>query len=95
MDHYLQSGENYQAAVARATRDLCLPSEPRTQWTEIHGKYKGHKSIPKGRSPLLMASALGLDKAVRIFLHEQGSTGIDLERDIDAKDTELGWTPLS
>ncbi|KAH0538836.1 hypothetical protein FGG08_004612 [Glutinoglossum americanum] len=83
--HYCQSAETCQTAVAKMTRDLCLESETRTQWTEIH---KEHDSIPVTGSPLCLASALGLNRAVEMLLHEQDSTGIALENKVD---TPLSW----
>lgn len=88
--HYHQSAETCQIAVAEITRDLCLPSELRTQWTKI---YKEHDDIPVTGSPLCLASALGLDRVVGMFLLKQDLTSIDLEDKVDSKDSN-GLTPL-
>src|SRR2546423_7590982 len=74
------------------TRDLCLPSGLSTQWTKILDESN---LIPATGSPLCLASALGLDRAVEMFLHEQDSTGIDLEDAANSKDSKYGQTPLS
>jgi ankyrin repeat protein len=73
------------------TRDICLLSETRTQWTGI----QEHNLIPTG-SPLCLTSALGLVRVVENFLQKRYSTSIDLENSIDvnAKDTN-SRTPLS
>ena len=78
-DHYHQSVKNFKAAAAEKTRDLCL-LEPRKQWTEVHAK---HNNIPVTGSPLCLASALGLERAVEMFLLEQDSIGVDLQNEID------------
>jgi hypothetical protein len=92
IDHYRQSGQNCQVAVANMTRDICLPSEPRSKWTEIHDKYN---TIPTTGPLLCLASALGLDSAVEEFLHKQNLTSIDLKAEVDSKDDRCGQTPLS
>jgi hypothetical protein len=92
IDHYRQSGQNCQVAVANMTRDICLPSEPRAKWTGIHSK---HNNIPVAGSLLCLASALGLGSTVEEFLHEQNSTGLDLKDKIESKDMTYGRTPLS
>jgi ankyrin repeat domain-containing protein 50 len=92
IDHYRQSGQNCQVAVANMTRDICLPSEPRAKWTKIHNR---HNRIPATGSLLCLASALGLDSAVEEFLHEQNLTGIDLEAEVDSNDDLYRRTPLS
>ncbi|KAH0553091.1 hypothetical protein GP486_006718 [Trichoglossum hirsutum] len=89
--HYCQSAGTRRIAVAKMTRDLCMPSELRTQWTKIHNI---HNAIPAAGSPLCLASALGLGEAVEMFLHRQDSAGIDLEDKVDSKDGVYGWTPL-
>jgi hypothetical protein len=66
LDHYHQSREICQEAVAEMTRDICMPSL-RTKWTDIH---KNHNWIPETGPPLCLASALGLDRAVEMLLHE-------------------------
>jgi hypothetical protein len=91
-DHYRQSGESCQAAVAKMTRDLCLPSETRIKWTKIH--YK-HNYIPRTGSPLCLASALGLKRAIKMFLLEQDSISVDLQNEVNSKDNEYSQTPLS
>ncbi|CZR53464.1 uncharacterized protein PAC_03342 [Phialocephala subalpina] len=91
IDHYRQSRQNCQVAVANMTRDICLPSEPRAKWTKIHNK---HNRIPATGSLLCLASALGLDSFVEEFLHEQNLIGIDLEAVVDSDDSG-GRTPLS
>ena len=91
VDHYRQSGQSCQAVVANMIRDICLPSEPRAKWTEIHNR---HNSIPVTGSLLCLASALGLDSAVEEFLHEQNLTGIDLKAEVDSKDNRYSQTPL-
>jgi hypothetical protein len=58
---------------------------------KIHDK---HNNIPITGSPLCMASALGLKRAVKMFLLEQDSIGVDLQNEVDSKD-EYGQTPLS
>src|SRR5947199_973908 len=73
------------------TPDLCLLSDTRTKWTKIHDE---HNDIPITGSPLCLASALGLKRAVKMFLLEQDSIGIDLQNDVDSKDSEYGRTPL-
>ena len=94
VDHYCQSGEHCKAEVAEMTRNLCLLSERRTQWTKI---YYENNMIPVTGSPLCLASALGLERAVKLFLREQDPNSVDLVNkvDIDSKDTTHGRTPLS
>jgi hypothetical protein len=92
IDHYRQSGQNCQEALANMTRDICLPSEPRAKWTRIHDEYN---TIPQTGSLLCLVSALGLDSAVEEFLNEQNLTGIDLEAKVDSNDDLYGRTPLS
>jgi len=81
-DHYHQSAKNFQAAAAERTRDLCL-LEPCRQWTKIH--YE-ENNIPVAGPPLCLASALGLERAVEMFLLEKGA-------ELEIKD-EDGRTPL-
>lgn len=92
IDHYPQSGQNCQVAVANMIRDICLPSELRAKWTGIHNQ---HNIIPATGSLLCLAYALGLDSAVEECLHEQNSTGLDLKDKIESKDMYHGRTPLS
>jgi ankyrin repeat protein len=86
VDHYRQSAATCQEALANMTRDLCLGSEIRASWTEIYGQ---HYAIPASQSPLCLASALGLDRAVEMLLADIG------EAEIDSKDEIYGQTPLS
>jgi KaiC/GvpD/RAD55 family RecA-like ATPase len=90
-DHYRMSGKKCQAGLAAMTRDLCQLPERRTQWTEIHNK---NDMIPITGSPLCLASALGIERAVKLFLAEQDSIGVHPENDVDSKDN-YGQTPLS
>jgi hypothetical protein len=90
--HYRQSVKTCQVEMAKMTQDICLPSESRTQWTEIHRRYN---SIPTTGSPLCLASALGLDNTVEKFLYQQNSTSLDLKDKVNSKDrddrTPLWW----
>jgi ankyrin repeat protein len=90
--HYHQSTATCQGAAAEKTRDLCLGSEMRPRWTNIHEK---HHWIPVNGSPLCLASALGLDTTVKMLLYELDSAGIDLMHEVDSKDKDYGQTPLS
>ncbi|KAL5331401.1 hypothetical protein ACEPPN_000931 [Leptodophora sp. 'Broadleaf-Isolate-01'] len=88
--HYNQSAETCQISVAEITRDLCLLPELRTKWTKISND---HNAIPAAGPPLCLASALGLDRAVGMFLLKQDLTSIDLEDKVDSTDS-YGRTPL-
>ncbi len=109
-DHYRQAAENCQVVMTNMTRDLCLQSEVRSQWTKIYGR---HNELPITGSPLCLASAVGLEKIVKLFLSGQYPTGIDpknksnsdedLSRkkllkmgkaDVNSKDDKYGRTPL-
>ncbi|KIW24505.1 hypothetical protein, variant [Cladophialophora immunda] len=94
-DHYRQSKEGYQEAAKGLTRNLCLPSETRTTWTELHNKHHPNNiTIPMTGSPLCLVSALGLEKTVKMFLDDQDSASGHLQNGIDSKDREKGRTPL-
>jgi hypothetical protein len=88
-DHYHQSRGNCQEEVAEMTRDICLPSSC-TQWTEVRGN---RIPIPVTGPPLCLASALGLNRAVEMLLHDQDSTSIALMHEINSRDND-GRTPL-
>ena len=90
-DHYHQSVTNFQVAAAERTRDLCLLEHCR-QWTMIHNKYN---KIPIAGPLLCLASALGLERAVEMFLLKQHSISVDFQIDLETKDKEYGQTPLS
>ncbi|OCK75793.1 hypothetical protein K432DRAFT_161465, partial [Lepidopterella palustris CBS 459.81] len=89
IEHYLQSGQNCQVALAKMTQDLCSLTEPYTQWTKIYIKYA---RIPTTGSPLCLASAMGLDRAVKLLFHD---SSFDPKADVESKDREYGQTPLS
>ncbi|RDL30832.1 Uncharacterized protein BP5553_10177 [Venustampulla echinocandica] len=90
-DHYHQSVTNFQVAAAEKTRDLCLLEHCR-QWTMIHNKYN---QIPIAGPLLCLASALGLERAVEMFLLKQHSISADFQIDMETKDKEYDQTPLS
>ena len=90
-DHYHQSVTNFQAAAAEKTRDLCLLNHCR-QWTMIHNIYN---MIPIAGPLLCLASALGLERVVEMFLLKQHSITVDFQIDLETKDSEYGQTPLS
>jgi ankyrin repeat protein len=92
VDHYFQSGERCKAEVAETTRNLCLLSERRTQWTQI---YSQKNMIPVTGSPLCLASSLGLERAVKLFLHELDPNSVDLVNEVNSEEGEYGQTPLS
>jgi ankyrin repeat protein len=90
-DHYLQAEKSCQEALGKMTQDLCMLSI-RSLWTGIHAE---HDRIPGLiGSSLCLAAALGLDRAVTMFLHEHNCPGRESENDIDLKD-DCGQTPLS
>jgi ankyrin repeat protein len=91
IDHYHQSEQNLPTVMAKMTRDLCLQTEPYTKWAKIHNKKA---RIPITGSPLCLASALGLDRAVELFLLDLG-INFGAKADIELKDGEYGQTPLS
>jgi hypothetical protein len=90
-DHYRMSGKKCQAGLAAMTRALCRLPERRKQLTELHNE---NDEIPINGSPLCLASALGIGRAVELFLPKQDSIGVDPENEVDSKD-EDGLTPLS
>jgi hypothetical protein len=90
-DHYRQSERNYQAELAVMTQDLCQLPDRRTKWTKIHSE---HITIPVSGPPLCLASALGLERAVKLYLSEQHSIGVGPEAEVDSKDSKFGRTPL-
>jgi ankyrin repeat protein len=83
-DHYRLSTETCMMTMAEIARDLCLYSQTRTQW--IYRKFRVDY-MP----PLCVASALGLNRAVELFLHEQD---VISKASVDSKDSEYGQTPL-
>jgi ankyrin repeat protein len=87
IEHYNQSRQMCQEVLAKMTQDLCLQTKANTQWITDHRK---HKNIPIAGSPLRLASALGLGRAVKLFLRDPS---FDLENEVDSKD-EYGRTPL-
>ncbi|PMD35782.1 hypothetical protein L207DRAFT_601605 [Hyaloscypha variabilis F] len=89
VEHYLRSRQNCQVALAKMSQDLCLQTKPYTQWTKIHSEYA---NIPRTRSPLFLASAMGLDRAVKLFFED---SSFDPKTDVESKDDEFGQTPLS
>ncbi len=94
-DHYHQSATNFQTAAAERTRDLCLLDHCR-QWTMIYNQYKQYQynKIPIAGPPLCLASAIGIERAVEIFLLKQHSISADIQIDLEVKDEEYGYTPL-
>jgi ankyrin repeat protein len=91
IDHYRQSGSYCQAALAKMTESICLPSEQRTKWTQIYSK---HNKIPESRSLFCLASALGLDRVIEEFLHDKNSTVLDLKNEVESKDSKYGQPAL-
>jgi ankyrin repeat protein len=92
IDHYHQSEESCQTALTQMTRDLCLQTEPYTQWTNSYNIHETGRSIPTTGSPLCLSSALGLDRAVEIFLFD---LGLNIENEVNSMDFVHGQTPLS
>ncbi|EFW99839.1 ankyrin repeat-containing protein [Grosmannia clavigera kw1407] len=88
--HYRQSGEKFRVRMGKATRDLCLQAESVTGWTEI---YRRNGNIPD--DPLCLASYLGIDGAVKVYLDEDISTTAGTDSINNSKDTKYGQTPLS
>jgi len=91
VEHYSKSTRQCKAGVAQMTRDLCLLSDRRARWTKV---YKKFNLIPFTGSPLCLASALGLERAVKLFLSEKDPNSVDLINQVDSEDYD-GRTPLS
>ncbi|KAH6714372.1 hypothetical protein BKA61DRAFT_517572, partial [Leptodontidium sp. MPI-SDFR-AT-0119] len=90
-DHYHQSETNFQTVAAERTRDLCLLEHCR-YWTAIHDEH--NNMIPTDGPPLCLSSALGLERAVEMFLLKQPSSSVDFQIDLETKDVRYGRTPL-
>jgi hypothetical protein len=88
-NHYHQSTETCQDAMAEMCRDLCMDSETSSKWTDIQGVY-WEDHLPG--STLCLAAALGLHRAMEMFLHEKDETFL---AEIDFADGKFDRTPLS
>jgi ankyrin repeat protein len=75
--HYHEAGRICQAAVAEMTRDLCLKTESNSKWTSINSIME--MEIPTIKTPLHLASALGLDTAVELFIRDLGINEADFD----------------
>jgi ankyrin repeat protein len=85
-DHYHQSDNDCQVAIARETRDICQPAELRTKWAEIHNR---HNRIPVIGSSSCLAAALGLDKVMEMILRDE------VLCDLESRDSSYDRSPLS
>ncbi|PQE30996.1 sex-determining fem-1 protein [Rutstroemia sp. NJR-2017a WRK4] len=91
VDHYRQSEKIFQEEAATRTRDLCLPEHFR-KWAAIY--QKSSYFTPLAGPPLCLASALGLERAVEMFLLEQYSARFGFQIDLETRDEKYGSTPL-